>query len=41
MMGSEATKSDAAAIRVLNKGFISYKCILKPNPLPLSKGREE
>jgi hypothetical protein len=27
MMGSEAIKSEAAAMRVLNRGFISNECI--------------
>jgi len=38
MMGSEAIKSEAAAMRVEKMGFISNECILKPHPLPLSKG---
>jgi len=38
MMGSEAIKSETAAMRVEKMGFISNECILKPHPLPLSKG---
>jgi len=38
MMGSEAIKSEAATMRVEKMGFISNECILKPHPLPLSKG---
>jgi len=38
MMGSEAIKSETAVMRVEKMGFISNECILKPHPLPLSKG---
>jgi len=38
MIGSEAIKSEAAAMRVEKMGFISNECILKPHPLPLCEG---